>query len=284
MKLFFLLLCFFLPYLLHQLFFQRIVNKLMQSRIQRENYLGVTIPTAGGLILLVYHTVTLFILILIVLMVDGFDQHVRHAVLLGIGSFAVAIWGWLDDCSLEKEVKGFHGHLRTLLSEHRMTSGLLKAWGGGGTALIISMAISKSAWEILIHTGLLALSTNLINLFDLRPTRAIKAFWLILAFALSMGALFTKTEQWVWALPIICSTCLIFSHDAKARLMLGDTGSNFLGFIAGFFLVTLLPLPVKVTLLSCFLLLHFAAEYVSFSRVIQSVSWLERLDQWGRRT
>jgi UDP-GlcNAc:undecaprenyl-phosphate GlcNAc-1-phosphate transferase len=134
-----------------------------------------------------------------------------------------------------------------------------------------------------VSAGLLALTTNLVNLFDLRPARAIKVFWLLLLIAIACALpLSAPPSVWAWVLPVLSATVLHFPYDAQGRLMLGDTGSNFLGFVAGFCLVTSATVTIQLGFLLLFGLLHLLAERISFSRVIQSVNWLHRMDQWGR--
>ena len=61
--------------------------------------------------------------------------------------------------------------------------------------------------------------------------------------------------------------------------MLGDTGSNALGAIAGFALLEL-GRPVRTAALAVVVLLNLASERVSFSRVIDQrrpLRWLDRL-------
>jgi UDP-GlcNAc:undecaprenyl-phosphate GlcNAc-1-phosphate transferase len=269
------------PVLLHLCFFQAGVLFLQRKNMVRVNYQGRIIPTAGGLLLLFYYLVTVAAGSILISATGKIPFHTREWVMMVCGSAAMALWGWQDDCSRDKEVKGFRGHLGTLLQEGRMTSGLLKAWGGGATACIAALALSNGLTEFIVHAGLLAFATNLINLFDLRPTRAIKVFWLLtgITIALSWSAL----PAYLWILPALTASLLLFFPDARQQVMLGDTGSNFLGFLAGFLLMVTLPMPLKCFFLFIFILLHVLAEFISFSRVIEAVRWLRRIDQWGRQ-
>jgi UDP-GlcNAc:undecaprenyl-phosphate GlcNAc-1-phosphate transferase len=270
-----------LPTVLHLAFFRGGLRLLQRRGMVRVNYLGRAIPTAGGLFLLFYHGLTVAMLVMAAHWTQTFPIHVRELVMLLCGSGAMALWGWQDDCSAEKDVKGFRGHLTALLREGRMTSGMWKAWGGGATAFLVSLAMSDGVGELVVHTALLALSANLLNLFDLRPTRAIKVFWLLASVALMLSQ--ARPAAHVWMVPALAGSCLLFFPDARQRLMLGDTGANYLGFIAGFWLMTTLPLSLECLFVMVFVLLHVLAEFYSFSRVIEAVGWLRRLDQWGRK-
>jgi UDP-GlcNAc:undecaprenyl-phosphate GlcNAc-1-phosphate transferase len=273
----------FLPILLHAKWYSLFSLHLRQIGLVRQNYLGKEVLTAGGVFMFVYTTVALLVLLALSPWWDGSDGAWQQGILLLAGSAAMAFWGWQDDCSREKEVKGFRGHLRTLWREQRMTSGMLKAWGGGSTALLISLGLNDGFWPTLVGAGLLALTSNLLNLFDLRPARAIKVFWLLETMALGVGLpLSLSIQEWVWFVPVVVASLLLFAHDASGRLMLGDTGANYLGFFAGFCLMISLPLAVETAFLLMFAALHLLAERVSFTRVIQSVGWLRRFDEWGR--
>lgn len=270
------------PVFLHFLLFRKGVKLLIRKGVVRSNYAGQVIPTAGGLFFALYHTVTLLLLTTIAREMRWAEAEVKQLILMVGGSLAMALWGWLDDRSKDQDVKGFRGHLSTLWQEGRMTSGLLKAWAGTATSLLVALPLSTDIGGLLIHAGLLALAANLINLFDLRPTRAIKVFWLILLLVVS-GA-WQAFDLYLWILPALMSTIVLFLPDGRQQIMLGDTGSNCLGFLAGFLLITTQSMTMKIILLGLMVILHVLAEFISFSRVIQAVGWLRRIDQWGRET
>jgi UDP-GlcNAc:undecaprenyl-phosphate GlcNAc-1-phosphate transferase len=270
------------PIALHRKWYSALSLRLRQTGMVRPNYLGNEVLVAGGVFLFGYTTAALLVLLALSPWWYGWDGG-KQGILLLAGTSAMAFWGWQDDCSREKEVKGFRGHLLTLWREQRMTSGMMKAWGGGGTALLVSLGLNDGCWATLVGAGLLAFSSNLLNLFDLRPGRAIKVFWLLVTVAFGIGLpLSLPVQQWVWFVPVLVSSLLLFAHDANGRLMLGDTGANYLGFLVGFCLMVSVPLPVQAGFLLLFAVLHLLAERVSFTRIIQSVPWLRRLDEWGR--
>ena len=61
--------------------------------------------------------------------------------------------------------------------------------------------------------------------------------------------------------------------------MLGDTGANLLGALAGLAAVVCLAVPGRIVLLLLLLTLNVVAERVSISRVIASTPWLCALDR-----
>ncbi|USG63619.1 UDP-N-acetylmuramyl pentapeptide phosphotransferase [Brevibacillus ruminantium] len=271
------------PFLFHRFYFQPLWEKLHNASIVRTNYRGEKVVTAGGVFLISYAAAVQLLLLCVgsFQSVDG--TTLKQGLLLLAGSLAMACCGWLDDRSTDKIPKGFRGHFGVLLREGRLTSGVWKAAGGAGTALVVSSQLHTGIMDVWVGAGVLALSSNLLNLFDVRPARAIKVFWLVMAGAACSLLLYAESTQlWIWVLPVLTSTLLLFPHDAHARLMLGDTGANYLGFIAGFVLTVTLPFFAQLAVLALWLGLHLLSEYVSFTRLIAQVGWLNRLDEWGR--
>lgn len=273
----FLMLAFSLPLFFHLLFYRQMLAWLCRTKMTCRNFRGERLPTGGGMLLAV--SVTVSMLILYVLTWPwGINREVS---LFLCGSVAMTFWGWQDDRSTETAVKGLRGHFMTLWREQRMTSGFLKAWGGLGTALLLALALNPNGWAVLTNTLVLALFSNLINLFDLRPGRAIKVFWLFLIVLLTVSGEVIAAMIWPWLIPIVTATLLFYISDARGKVMLGDTGANYLGFILGFYTVTLVDDIVKTALLVILIALHLLAERVSFSQVIASIGWLHKIDRLG---
>ncbi|QDX93670.1 hypothetical protein EEL32_06165 [Brevibacillus laterosporus] len=270
-----------LPLILHDVFFLRGVKLLEKHEIVRLNYQEEMIPTGCGWFLFFYITSTYVLLSLLFFVRPSLDIPWKFAVFFLCGSFAIAALGWQDDCTHDKYIKGFRGHLGALVTERRMTSGFLKAWAGGNISLIICLGLYDTVFEVLFHTILLALSINLINLFDLRPGRASKVFLLLFILVLVATPLFSVPISWVFVYPIISATLLLFYHDAKRMVMLGDTGSNYLGFILGYTLICTTPLKIKIVFFFVFLVLHVLAERYSFTTFIRDRPLLHKLDLLG---
>ena len=265
------------PLLMHRPLFPMVREKLRTAGLVRPNYRGEEVVTAGGVILVFTSQATLLFLLLHGLWQRAVWLHLPEGILLGGGILSIGVWGFLDDLTKEKDTKGFRGHFGVLWRERRMTTGVWKAIGGGGTAVLTAGFLSSSLWTWLLASCLLAVCSNLLNLFDLRPGRAIKVFWLLVLFCLAAG------EIAIWGVPVIASSAALFSQDARGEIMLGDTGANVLGFVAGYLLVTSLSWQGQLSILALFVLLHVLAEYVSFSSWIERITWLDRLDQWGRQ-
>jgi hypothetical protein len=161
-----------------------------------------------------------------------------------------------------------------------MTTGILKLLVTTGAAVVvIALQPSRPGYARLGGIVLLAAGANVWNGLDVRPGRALKAFvlpalaflaWGTLALVPAIAGLAAGT---VAALPL----------DLRERAMLGDGGSNLLGFAAGLAIFVVLAdawVPVAAAVAVA---LNVVADTVSFSRVIESAPPLRYLDGLGRR-
>jgi UDP-GlcNAc:undecaprenyl-phosphate/decaprenyl-phosphate GlcNAc-1-phosphate transferase len=133
------------------------------------------------------------------------------------------------------------------------------------------------AADVLINAGLIAGGANLINLFDLRPGRAIKV-------ALGTGALVAARPgpgRRAVAAPMAAAAALL-PEDLGERAMLGDAGANALGAMLGTAAAGL-PRPARVVALAAIVGLTAASEVVSFTKVIERTGPLRWVDMLGRR-
>jgi UDP-GlcNAc:undecaprenyl-phosphate GlcNAc-1-phosphate transferase len=223
------------------------------------NFAGRGICTAGGLPWLLMAVPWLW------LSPDPRDLLAGLAV-LGFGAL-----GLIDDRWGTAEFKGLRGHLGAL-RRGRVTTGLLKAAGGGLLALGLGWRMHGLAGA-LVSAPLIALAANLLNLLDLRPLRALKAFWLGAAALLLAAPLFLAVALGL-SLPY---------HRLEARrvVMLGDTGANALGALLGVAAAGALPLPTQAVLVGALLLFHAWAERHSLTAWIDAHPWARALDRWG---
>ena len=116
------------------------------------------------------------------------------------------------------------------------------------------------AADAVINTGLIARGANLLNLFDLRPGRAIKVA------VIAGGPL--AAAGGAAAAPLAAAAALL-RDDLGERSMLGDAGANALGAMLGAAAVTSLPRPARLAALGAIAGLTAASEYVSFTKVIE---------------
>ena len=66
--------------------------------------------------------------------------------------------------------------------------------------------------------------------------------------------------------------------------MLGDTGANLLGALAGLWLVLTLSSTGQLIALGLLLMITFYGEFRSISALIERTPGLRQLDSWGRPT
>jgi hypothetical protein len=215
-----------------------------------------------------------------------------------------ALLGLVDDVWGGSGAKGFRGHLSEA-RRGRVSTGLLKMVGIGALALWATWhalygrpggpTIASGGWEFvarwIIAAALIALAANLLNLLDVRPGRALKAYALLAlppAVALawpggsSPGDPMQVLRAVVGVIAALGPLLAVWYLDLGERAMLGDMGANALGALAGALLVEALPLPWLAACAVVLLALNLASERVSFSAVIERNGVLRRLDMLGR--
>lgn len=204
------------------------------------------------------------------------------AVLMPLVFLAVSCLGFLDDILGSRNVLGLRGHFKALRSG-QLTTGTLKALGGLFVSFFVSSFLANGFGEIVLSTLVLALFTNLLNLLDLRPGRAIKFyFFLLLLFGLS-SVLTGKDHLFILMLPLTGTVLGYFPFDLKAYAMMGDAGSNVLGISAGLLAVSQLDFYGKLATLGLLIALHLFAERYSFSAIIAQSRLLSLFDNLGRQ-
>ncbi len=194
----------------------------------------------------------------------------------------VVFLGFLDDSLGRGESadspRGWRGHARAL-GEGRLSTGAIKAIGAVALAAYVVSGRGLESWRYLGDVALLVLATNLFNLFDLRPGRAEKCLALLAA-GLCVGA-------WTWApielLGIFAGPVLVgVWFTLRERAMLGDTGSNLVGAIAGVWLLTTLGGTGRLIALAVVTAMTIFGELRSISATIESIPPLRWLDSLGR--
>jgi hypothetical protein len=205
----------------------------------------------------------------------GVPARMRVAAVFAGG--AAGALGAYDDLAGSGDSRGFKGHL-SALTRGEVTTGAIKILGIGVAGLVAAALAGtrgrSTPADVLINGALIAGGANLLNLFDLRPGRAIK----VGALAALPG---TLSGSAVVAAPLGAAVALL-PEDLGERAMLGDAGANALGALLGLSAARL-PRPVRLGLLAGVTALNAASEVVSFTKVIQATPALRRLDQLGRR-
>lgn len=224
---------------------------------------------------------------------------------LALVAFALGV---VDDAYGTGSVRGFKGHIKAML-RGRLTTGGLKLAGVGVACIVVALVVGPAAaWgrgimvysvdylmRVVAAAASIALTSNLINLMDLRPGRALKTYSVMavagsVICAAGLAAVVAPGRDavqiaidvaalWLFALgPVLA----VWRYDLREVGMLGDAGANPMGAVAGVLIVSGLPLWGLIGYLAVVLAANLASERVSFSRVIASNAFLSWLDGVGR--
>ena len=210
------------------------------------------------------------------------DVSRRDRIALVVAGAGAAAFGSYDDLAGNGASKGFRGHIGAL-RRGELTTGAVKIAGIGASGLAAALIAGPSAGadgdtsaamtlaDTLINAGLVAGGANLLNLFDLRPGRAIKV-------ALLTGALLAPSRDGraASAAPLSAAAALL-PDDLAEHSMLGDAGANALGAMLGAAAATALPRSARLGALAVVVGLTAASEKVSFTKVIERTAPLRRL-------
>jgi UDP-GlcNAc:undecaprenyl-phosphate/decaprenyl-phosphate GlcNAc-1-phosphate transferase len=248
------------------------------DRLAVANYRGVRVGRTLGLWLAAVTVVAS----LAPALLPGRSVDLAARGLLG-GALLVFGAGLVDDLA-PAGPRGLRNHLR-LLAGGTVTTGVAKLVVAVGAAVVtVAMQGSSRPGVRLAGVVLVAGTTNVWNGLDVRPGRALKAF-------LVVGAACAMTLPWsasvipalVGLLAAGALPALVF--DLKERAMLGDSGANLLGFVAGVALYHALPGAGVVAAAVVAVALNVVADTVGFSSIVDDVPplrWFDRLG--GRRT
>ncbi len=212
---------------------------LRDAGLVRENYRGATLAFPLGAVLATAALVALAPLAFLNdrADLDLLDPELRRWLpyLLGI-----AFLGFLDDAlgqgASASTPRGWRGHWRALRAGS-LSTGAIKAIGALALAAYVVSGRGLEDWRYVADVALLVLATNLFNLLDLRPGRAEKGLALLGA-GLCLGAWTLAPIELlgIFAGPVLVGAWLTL----RERAMLGDTGSNLIGAVAGVWLLTTL--------------------------------------------
>jgi UDP-GlcNAc:undecaprenyl-phosphate GlcNAc-1-phosphate transferase len=214
------------------------------------------------------------------------DVFEPRALLAAVYALGVLLLGLIDDTLARDRTgtdgpssqRGWRGHGAAALRGEPST-GVLKAAGSLGLALFAMSYLGLSNGRWLLAAGVLVLATNVFNLLDLRPGRSTKGF-VLLGAGLMIGS---RSLRPLWTLGLFAAPALVAGlYDLRERSMLGDTGANLLGALAGLWLV--LTLSGSGQLIALFLLaaITLYGELRSISALVERIPLLRELDSWGR--
>ena len=228
----------------------------------------------------------------------GAGAGMRPAAAAVAATGAAGAAGLIDDLDSgahdgQAPAKGLKGHL-SALARGRVTTGAVKIAVIGSGALVAGVLLARhraaaaplrrpaaTALDAVVSAVTIASWADVHNLLDLRPGRALKAA------ALLTAPLLADRRRAAAASRALAAGCLgaaaaALPGDLMEETMLGDTGANALGALAGTALAAHPARPVRVAAAAAGTGLVLASERVSFTRVIARTPALAALDAVGR--
>lgn len=210
---------------------------------------------------------------------DLLDPETRRWAVYVLG---VALLGLLDDAlgrgHADDTHRGWRGHARAVMGG-RFSTGAIKAVGALALAAYAASGRGQEGLDYVGDLALLLLATNLFNLLDLRPGRAEKVFVALLA-GLCIGG---STLEPVELTGVFLGPILVVGYfTLRERAMLGDTGSNLIGALAGIAMLETLSDDGHLVALVVVFALTVYGEFRSISQTIDRVAPLRWLDRLGR--
>jgi hypothetical protein len=239
-------------------------------RWRKMNRRGVVIPITlgwaiGGGALLVLSVVGYQIA------VDGIRDSQAGEVL---GAAMVFAAGVVDD-GYGGSVRGLRGHGRALLAGRLTTGGIKLIAAVLAAGITVAWTPREHLWANVLALIAIAGCTNVWNGLDVAPGRATKGFLAVAVVLLLVD---------VRAFLLICTgaATAVLVPDLRERGMLGDSGANLLGFLAGAEIVRRLPEVWLIPAVATVVGLNILAETVTFTRTIDAIPPLRWFDRLGR--
>ena len=228
----------------------------------------------------------------------GAGAGMRPAAAAVAATGAAGAAGLIDDLDAgahdgQTPAKGLKGHL-SALARGRVTTGAVKIAVIGSGALVAGVLLARhrsattaprrrpaTALDAAVSALTIASWADVHNLLDLRPGRALKAA------ALLTAPLLADRRRAAAASRALAAGCLgaaaaALPGDLMEETMLGDTGANALGALAGTALAAHPSRLVRAGAAAAGTGLVLASERVSFTRVIARTPALAALDAVGR--
>jgi UDP-GlcNAc:undecaprenyl-phosphate GlcNAc-1-phosphate transferase len=257
------------------------LRDMERTGLVRENYRHRRAAFPAGAVLLACSLISLAPLAILDdrAALDLLDPDLRRWAVYVLG---VSLLGLMDDAlgrgAQTAAPRGWRGHARAMASGG-FSTGAIKAIGALALAAYATSGLGRQGLAYVADLALLLLTTNLFNLLDLRPGRVEKVFAALLA-VLCVAA---WTAAPLDLLGIFIGPVLVGAvFTLRERAMLGDTGSNLVGALAGISLLVTLGDTGRWVALAIVVALNLYGEFRSISRTIDGVPLLRALDSLGR--
>jgi UDP-GlcNAc:undecaprenyl-phosphate GlcNAc-1-phosphate transferase len=257
------------------------LRDMLRTGLARINYAGRRVAFPAGAPLVACSLIALVPLAVVDdrADLDVLDPELRRWIVYVIG---VAMLGLLDDAlgrgAAEDTPRGWRGHARSVAAGG-FSTGAIKAVGSLALAAYAVSGRGREGIDYFADLALLLLATNFFNLLDLRPGRVEKAFAALMA-GLCLGAWTVAPLELlgIFIGPLIIGAAFTLREWA----MLGDSGSNLVGAVAGISLLVVLDDTGRWIALALIAALTIFGEFRSISRAIETVPPLRWIDSLGR--
>lgn len=192
--------------------------------------------------------------------------------------YLTLIWliGFIDDTLGTKYPKGLKGHIRYLVVQGKISTGIIKIVGTVVISLVTTWLLEPSSFlDSCRYFLLLVFTPHVMNLFDTRPLRVWKLVGVNSVFFIP---LIYELSQF---LALIFLVIPLIYFEGKRKAMLGDSGATLLGGALAFLIILHLHPYIQTVMLLLYTYLIFIAEKVSLSQIIEDNALLRKLDRWG---
>lgn len=255
--------------ILETLFYIFILKRIfLFYNLNKKNYKEEMIPYFGGTAIFFSINTAFFFLY--------FLEKVSYmkCIFFLISSTPIYIVGVIDDCLGNTQVKGIKRNIHSLLNK-RFTTGILKAF----LILLVSCSIfyifNEEFW--LLKGIITALFANLFNLMDLRPARVLKLYYMLIIFIPFRNLQWSKELYLILILVI----AVYYYFDAYGYSMLGDGGSNLIGFYTGYMITEIIGTRINLLMLLMVLLIsiQIILDRYSFTKFIKERPLIDYIDR-----
>jgi UDP-N-acetylmuramyl pentapeptide phosphotransferase/UDP-N-acetylglucosamine-1-phosphate transferase len=238
------------------------------------NHRGRQVPLSLGYALAIGYGIPSAAVALGVFSSDAVDRAAGWDWIWFLLAMGLVFGAGLYDDRQSTQVHGVRAHLGELAAG-RVTSGIVKILAALVAATMAVVAAGAAGWALVVAILLVAGTTNLVNVLDVAPGRALKC-----SFVGAVLVLLVEPTRLGWATAGQAAALLPF--DVRERGMLGDAGANLLGFVLGFTAFASLSTSWMTAALVVVLLLNALAETVTLTRIIHATPPLRWLDDLWR--
>ncbi|MDI6618128.1 MAG: hypothetical protein QME45_05550 [Clostridiales bacterium] len=255
-----------------------IIDFINSQSNHAKNYRGGTVSNSAGILFIIYILIASAALELAAMMKYDYRSLKASILVICTGTLSAALAGHIDDGFADGR-KGIRQHIGAALNG-KVTSGFLKAM----FCILISFTICAFSGfrgiSLILNVVLLCLSQNFFNMMDLRPGRAIKVYGVFFLFLLILRA-----DAFYLGVNSGFMLLLLFyvPYEFKEICIMGDTGSNTIGMLAGLSLISSDNIIIKTVILLLLLLIEFYGDRKSISALIEKSSILKYIDRLGRK-